>query len=401
MTPTVSVITPCYGHAQYLAETLQSVLNQTFTDWELIAVDDSSPDSSAEVIRSFDDPRIRYIHQANQGMAGARNTGLRIAQGEFVVFLDDDDLLEPEFMQTCLDVMRQDATLAGVYVQNYYVDGGGQRLPMIAGTYVPRRDFYRRMLEGGFFPPVAACTRLAIVREVGLFDATLEGEADRDLWLRVGQHYEMEGIARPLVSYRMHAGGRSNDMNHMFQDCLRVLNKHFGPPSGDPSAWSGDKRLAYGFAHRYATYGFMQQGQTEVAWKHLDQAVDIYPPLLMRLDTFYELACGGQRKGVRGKADLIDLHENGAQIIHWLDQSYANHGQKIAHFRRAAYGNAYLALTMLSDQAGDWAAARRYMLRSIQANPALLISYPATRRLAKLFAGKRLVILSRSRETAK
>ena len=70
MAPTVSVITPCYGHAQYLAETLQSVLNQTFTDWELIAVDDSSPDSSAEVIRSFDDPRIRNIHQANQGMAG-------------------------------------------------------------------------------------------------------------------------------------------------------------------------------------------------------------------------------------------------------------------------------------------------------------------------------------------
>jgi glycosyltransferase involved in cell wall biosynthesis len=390
MPPLVSIIIPVYGHARYLGDTIRSALAQTMRDWEIVAVDDSSPDNSAEVIQSFGDPRIRYIRQANQGMAGARNTGLKLAEGELVVFLDDDDLLEPEFMQTCLAVVRQDSTLAGVYVQNYYVDGDGQRMPMVAGTTVPRQQFYRRLLEGGFFPPVAAFTRLAIVREVGLFDASLEGEADRDLWLRIAQRYEMQGIAQPLVSYRMHVGGRSNDMNHMYQDCLRVLNKHFGPPEGDPPTWSEDKRLAYGFAHRYATYGFMQQGQTEIAWQHLDQAIDVYPPLLARLDTFYELACGDQRKGVRGKADLINLQASGAQILHWLDRLYTKPDRQVQPYRSVAYGNAYLALAMLSDQSGDWPAARRYLINGFKANPALLRSYPTVRRMAKLLLGPRL-----------
>ena len=390
MPPLVSVIIPVYGHARYLGETIRSALAQTMRDWEIVAVDDSSPDNSAEVIHGFGDPRIRYIRQANQGMAGARNTGLQLAEGEFVVFLDDDDLLEPEFMQTCLAVVRQDATLAGVYVQNYYVDGEGQRMPMVAGTTVPRQQFYRRLLEGGFFPPVAAFTRLAIVREVGLFDASLEGEADRDLWLRIAQRYEMQGIAQLLVSYRMHVGGRSNDMNHMYQDCLRVLNKHFGPPEGDPQTWREDKRLAYGFAHRYATYGFMQQGQTEVAWQHLDEAIALYPPLLARLDTFYELACGDQRKGVRGKADQIDLSKTGPQMLSWLDRLYTQSDQQVLPYHSAAYGNAYLALAMLSDQSGDWSAARHYLMNGFKANPALLKSYPNMRRMAKLLLGPRL-----------
>jgi glycosyltransferase involved in cell wall biosynthesis len=390
MSPLVSVIIPVYGHARYLGDTIRSALAQTMPDWEIVAVDDSSPDNSAEVIQSCGDPRLRYIRQANQGMAGARNTGLQLAEGEFVVFLDDDDLLEPEFMQTCLNAVRQDTTLAGVYVQNYYVDGDGQRMPMVAGTTVPRQQFYRRLLEGGFYPPVAAFTRLAIVREVGLFDATLEGEADRDLWLRIGQRYEMQGIAQPLVSYRMHVGGRSNDMNHMYQDCLRVLNKHLGPLEGNPQSWSEDKRLAYGFAHRYATYGFMQQGQTEVAWQHLDQAIDLYPPLLARLDTFYELACGDQRKGVRGKADLINLSESSTQMLSWLDRLYTQPDRQLQPYRRAAYGNAYLALAMLSDQSGDWPAARRYLINGFTANPALLKSYPNVRRMGKLLLGPRL-----------
>ena len=397
MPPLVSVIIPCFCQAHYLGDAIRSVLAQTYPGWEVLAVDDGSPDNTAEVIKNFDDPRIYYIHQVNQGLAGARNTGLRRAQGEFVVFLDADDLLEPEFMQTCLDVLRQDATLAGVYVWNYYVDASGQRMPMVAGATVPRQQFYRRLLEGGFFPPVAVLTRLPIVNEVGLFDTTLKGVADWDLWLRIGQRYEMQGIARPLVAYRMQLDGMSNDMNHMFQDCLRLLNKHFGPPDGDSQNWSDEKRLAYGFVHRYATYGFMQQGQVEEAWQHLDQAIDLYPPLLARLDTFYELVCGDQRKGVRGKADLINLQENGTQMISWLDRLFAHPDLKVTHYRRVAYGNAYLALTMLSDQAGNWAAARHYLRRGLRANPALLTSRPTLRRLAKLLAGKQLVNMLKSK----
>lgn len=399
MSPIVSVITPCYNHARYLPETIGSVLAQTFTDWELIAVDDASPDDTAEVIRQYTDARIHYLYQSNTGMAEARNTGLRIAQGEFVVFLDDDDVLEPEFMQTALAILCQDATLAGVYTLNNYVDSQGQPMPMVGGQAVPREQFRRRLLEGGFFPPAAALTRLAVVREVGLFDPTLEGEADRDLWLRISEHCSMQAIPKPLVRYRMHTGGRSNDMDAMFSDCLKVLNKHFGRPEGDPKTWSEEKQLAYGFAYRYAALGYMQQCRFDDAWRYLDRAVATWPDLLSRLDTFYELACGDQTKGFRGKADLIEIDKTGGAMFAWLDRIFGPPNEAYRQRRQAAYANASLALAMLSDQAGDWLAARSYLAQAINTNSQLLRSPSVIRRWIKLHVGKRIISAVKMHQT--
>lgn len=398
MPPIVSVITPCYGHAQYLPETIGSVIAQTFTDWELIAIDDASPDNTGEIVLQYTDPRIRYYRQANAGMAGARNTGLQMAQGEFVVFLDDDDLLEPEFMQTGLEILRADPSLAGVYAMNYYVDSQSQIMPMVGGQVVPRAQFRQRLLEGGFFPPVAALTQLAIVREVGFFDATLEGEADRDLWLRISEKYQMQAIPRPLVRYRMHPGGRSNDMYHMFGDCLKVLDKHFGPPTGPALSWSRDKQLAYGFAYRYAAFGFMQQRKFDEAWQYMDQAIATWPALLERLDTFYELICGDQTKGYRGKADLLDVAATATTMYAWLDRIFTHPIETVRARRPAAYGHAHLATAMLHDQAGNWPAARRELNQAIRQNPRLLGSAGVMRRWLKLHLGQRAVAVLRPQE---
>lgn len=95
----VSVILPVYGVEKYIQQTIQSVLDQTYQNFEIIVVDDESPDKSVEICQGFDDSRITIIHQKNRGLAGARNTGIRHAKGDYLAFLDGDDLWHPEKLE--------------------------------------------------------------------------------------------------------------------------------------------------------------------------------------------------------------------------------------------------------------------------------------------------------------
>jgi hypothetical protein len=121
------------------------------------------------------------------------------------------------------------------------------------------------------------------------------------------------------------------------------------------------------------------------------RAVSTWPQLLERLDMFYELACGDQPYGYRGDAQLLDIDGNGADMLRRLGALFSTADAEIRSLRRTAYGNANLALGMLSDQAGRWSRSRRYLWEAIRANPDLLGSWPVLRRLLKVCAGKRIV----------
>lgn len=393
----VSVIIPTYNHAHYLPQAIQSVLAQTYPHWELIVVDDGSTDSTAEVVGCFADGRIRCIHQPNQGLASARNTGIHAAQGAYFAFLDADDQWKPQFLQTCVEALGADDRVAGVYCRCYFVDQVGVVLPQIGGAVVADNAFRRRLLEGGFFPPHAALVRAEVVRKVGLFDTHLEGSGteDWDLWLRTSEGHVMRGLAEPLALYRVYPDSMSTNVARMQANRMAVLTKRFGSPDGNPATWSKDKRRAYAFAHRAAALGYIQQSQPDEGWRFLVQAVSVWPNLLERLDTFYELACGDQPRGYRGLAGLLDIESNGAEMLKRLDSLFAEAGPTLEPMRRRAYGNTYLALGMLSDQAGRWGAARRYLFRAVRANPHLVASFGVARRLLKLCAGQRLAGLVR------
>ena len=106
MTDLVSIITPCYNGEKYISQTIRSVLEQTYGNWEMIIVDDGSSDSSADIVRSFADPRITLLQQENAGSAAARNAGIRAARGRYIALLDADDLWEPEFLKEQLAYME-------------------------------------------------------------------------------------------------------------------------------------------------------------------------------------------------------------------------------------------------------------------------------------------------------
>lgn len=386
--PAVSIVIPAYNHARFLKGTIESALAQTWRDYEIVVVDDGSKDDTPAVAAQFGDA-IRYIRQANQGMAATRNTALRHAIGDIISFLDDDDLWLPDYLATVMSYFQADSYLAAAHTGYQLTsDEQGRDFPGHSSRTVPADDLYATLIEGGFFPPSSVSVRRMILDKVGFFDEGLQGYADWELWLRICREHKFIGIPVELVKYRIHAGGLSSNVQHMTEDRLKAIRKHFGPPEDDAAAWPADKRRAYAFAYRTAAFEYNIQGKSDEAWRYLEQALAIWPDIFRRLDTFYEMACGDQPRGQRGEAELLDIDSNGEVLIHRLDRLFAQAPPESLSLKSVAYGNSYLALAMLCDQAGRWGSGRQYLRQAIKANPRLAGSPSVLRRYAKLSLGR-------------
>ncbi len=385
----VSVIIPTYNRAGYLREALHSVLRQSLTPWEVIVVDDGSTDDTRQVIQ--DAPgSICYFEQAHQGVAAARNLGLEKATGDLIAWLDSDDLWEPDFLAAVVPILARDETLAGVYTGITMVDADGVRLRSSTRTEPPEA-LYEALIRGNFLATPSVVVRKACYDTVGHFDTQLPISEDYDMWLRLTAESRLVGIPRPLAQIRVHRTNMMSDTDALCQARLILLGKHFGPLPRDGNVLSESSRIAYGYAFRAIAIQYIENGRPDRGWRYLAQAAAMHPPILAELDTFYELALGDQPRGYRGDATQLDIPDNGAEMLGRMDALFASADSQIQAMREEAYGNAYLALAMLSDQTGEWRFARHYMLCAARAHPDLLQEYDVVRRLIKLFLGKRVI----------
>jgi glycosyltransferase involved in cell wall biosynthesis len=391
----ISVIIPAYNRANYLPEALDSVFVQRPAPNEIIVVDDGSTDDTLEVMRGYEG-RVRYARQEHQGVSAARNCGLALAQGDVIAWLDADDVWEPGFLATVLPILDTDPEVAGVYTGLTRIDPAGNRLPQVGQTVVPAEELYSSLVDDCFIQTSTFVARKRCFDQIGGFDSRFDICEDYDMFLRLAQRCRIVGIPELLVRYRVHPHNTVSNTEAFCRFRLALTEKHFGKPEGDPQAWPPTTRRAHGHAFRAAAYKCIQGGQMDQGWAYLEKAFVIWPPLLTRLDTFYELACGDQPTGRRGDVTTLDIDSNGAQMVSRLDGLFAKNKADIAQMRGPAYGNAYLALAILSDQAGRWSVARGYLFRAIEAHPRLLTSTPVLRRLLKLSAGQRLVGFGRS-----
>jgi len=392
----VSIVIPSYNLGHYLRYALESVLAQTYGHWQAIVVDDGSTDNTAEVIKEFSDPRLTYLYQANRGVSAARNAGILRARGEYLAFLDADDEWEPEFLARCVDAMRRSNSpdLAGVYTAYFNIDQYGRALPQVHACIVPASELRSRLLEGPFIVIHGAVLRKRIVQRIGAFDPKVDGLEDWDFWLRLSSRYALNGIPERLARYRVSSGSQSSNHLRTHGARMRVLQKHFGCLD-DPADQSEERKKAYGYAYRWSALELIQDGQADKGWDLLAQAAAILPEILERLDTYYELAVGDQPRGLRGQAHLLDIDANGRDMLARLDRLLAEGGPELRWRWRAAHAQAYLALGMLSDQAGRWDAARGYFASAMASDPRLLKKSPVLRRLVKVCAGQQLVHFGR------
>ncbi len=222
--PTVSVVMPVYNVERFVVQAVRSVLDQTFTDFELIIVDDGSPDGSIALCEAIADRRIRIIHQANRGLAGARNPGIAFARGEFVALLDSDDAWAPEKLARHVAHLRANPAVGAVYAGSILIDDDGQLLPVrqrpLLGLASARNVFCGQTILNGSAPVFrrAALEDAALPADsegrVRYFDETLRRSEDVECWTRIAlqTNWGFEGIQGDLTYYRISAAGLSADV---------------------------------------------------------------------------------------------------------------------------------------------------------------------------------------------
>jgi glycosyltransferase involved in cell wall biosynthesis len=230
--PLVSVIIPAYNVAPFIGETLATVFAQTFKDYEVIIVNDGSPDTEEfeRVLQPYL-ARIVYLQQDNRGASAARNAGVRAARGELIAFLDADDLWSPNYLaeqvrfidQRGCDLACADAMIFGVSVDagRSYMDSlMGDAPPAGQVTFLELVNADRSLITSGIV------VRRELVLEVGLFDEALRNAQDLDLWLRLARHgARLAYQRRVLLEYRARAGSLSGDAINSHRRELRVFDK--------------------------------------------------------------------------------------------------------------------------------------------------------------------------------
>lgn len=382
MTALVSIIIPNYNHALYLPHAIESALTQTYSPCEVIVLDDGSTDHSAEVIARYGG-RLRAIFQENRGLALARNAAIHAAHGQYIALLDADDLYEPDFVAACVTALQQDRLAHGVYTGYRFVDQENRPLPQIEQRVIAAEHLHQALIDGNFLVPASVFFQRSCYLEAGLFDEKLSACADWDMWLRLTSHYRTIGVATPLVRYRVVLTSMSSNPQRMLQERLAVLHKHLGP---DPLHTEPDAaaptpiiapllqiRRAYAETYLRAVVEYRQIGDAEQAMAYLCQAAKLYPHLLTQRNTLYELALGGQARGVRGDLSRIDALTQDQQLLYTLDCLLAEPalGQEAAVLRKEIYAQSYAVLADLHYAAGRFGMARRYLVQSMALNPRL------------------------------
>jgi glycosyltransferase involved in cell wall biosynthesis len=234
MAPLVSIIMPSFNTERYVAESIRSVIGQTFTDWELLVVDDGSVDRTAEVVQRFAvaDARIRYIRRENGGQGAARNTGLREASGALVAFLDADDLWLPQKLERQLAVMK-DTGVDLVYCDGYvfYDDGtpeSGDFFAIVPGR-VDGATMYPLLFAYNRIATLSVVARRDALDRVGLFDENrrLQNCEDYELWLRLARAGStFYGMTEKLMRYRRHSASSTNSESRILVPMIEVIKKH-------------------------------------------------------------------------------------------------------------------------------------------------------------------------------
>ena len=223
MKPKVSIIIPTYNRAHYIGESVDSILAQTFKDYEIIVVDDGSTDNTREVLKKYGD-KVQYVYQNNAGPPAAMNTGVRKAKGEYYLILGDDDALMPDMVERQVEVLDKNPDAAFVCSGIHFVDADGEIYKTSRDGRARERSF-KSLLFDNFVWHLTALVRRSVSEEMGHFDETLLTTHDHDLWIRMAIKYRFEYTDLPLAKFRRHPGNYSKTLGLHLKDHLTILNK--------------------------------------------------------------------------------------------------------------------------------------------------------------------------------
>jgi glycosyltransferase involved in cell wall biosynthesis len=237
-TPMISVVVPAYNVATTILETLVSISNQTFTDFEIIVVDDGATDATPDILAQYAEPRLRVVHQVNRGLAGARNTGIHEAKGKYIAFCDSDDIWEAEKLERHFNHLESDSNVGISFAGSSMIDENGKRLKV---SQLPKlkdisaADVFKRNPIGNGSAAVVrreafdciAYRPTSETKRDWWFDETMRQSEDIDAWMRfiLASDWKIEGIDGLLTRYRIQSGGLSANLSKQYQTWKHMCSK--------------------------------------------------------------------------------------------------------------------------------------------------------------------------------
>jgi glycosyltransferase involved in cell wall biosynthesis len=278
----ISAIIPTYNHGAFIREAINSALAQTYKNYEIIIVDDGSTDDTASIVRKFISSvgqrhEIRYIYQENSGPSSARNKGIKEAKGDYVAFLDSDDMWEPDKLAKQVRYMETN-NLRGLCCAGYdLVNEAGTQIGAHQLFYENKRDVLRDLLIRNV---VSTCSTVMVNREcfdiVGLFDESLQVAEDWDMWIRLIRKYDFSHIPESLVKVRVRTASQSASGDKNLQNDLKFLGKLFS----DPELKNRHIVKARAYSARYlsAAIAYRENGRLSDMRACALKAGSLYPP---------------------------------------------------------------------------------------------------------------------------
>ncbi|AFZ22700.1 glycosyl transferase [Cylindrospermum stagnale PCC 7417] len=285
-TPTISVIIPAYNVEHTIIKTITSVQAQTFLNWELIVINDGSTDESLQLLNEIKDSRLKVFSYQNGGLAVARNRGINHAMGEFIAFLDADDLWTPDKLELQLEALQKNPEAGVAYSWTYFMQEKGKYFHTDRPLFFEGNVFANLLTNNFIASGSNPLIRKQAIESVGEFDPLVSGAADWDYWLRLAARWQFVVVPKAQIFYRLSSNSMSSQIEFMEECQLRVIERAF---QSIPRELQFLKNQSIAYIYQYSFQLCLTRipgvkGVKKAEAKIL-KAVQIYPKILLHPKT--------------------------------------------------------------------------------------------------------------------
>ncbi|MBI4782353.1 MAG: glycosyltransferase [Oscillatoriophycideae cyanobacterium NC_groundwater_1537_Pr4_S-0.65um_50_18] len=284
--PVVSVVIPAYNAEKTILETIESVRKQSLSNFEIIVINDGSTDSTIDLVKSIDDSRIKVFSYENGGLSIARNRGISLAQGEFIAFLDADDLWTSDKLELQVQALHENSDAGVAYSWTYFMDEVGQSFHKGESIFFEGNVLADLLVWNFIASGSNPLIRAQAVLSTGEFDPSVAGAADWDYWLRLAADWSYVVVPKPQVFYRLSSGSMSSKVEYMESCQLDVLDRAF---QSVPLKLKRLRNQSLSYVYRYSAKLYLTRssevkGLNNASGK-LSKAIWLYPKTLFSKET--------------------------------------------------------------------------------------------------------------------
>ncbi len=272
----VSVVIPAYNALKFLPQTLASIRAQTFRDFDITVVDDGSSDGTRAWLTEQRDPQLKVVYQTNQGVAQARNTGIWQSRGDYIAFLDADDLWEPTKLEQQVACLEANPGVGLVHTAIRYIDEAGNDLHRTLGVQGEGSIWHEVVLKMPVRCGSTPLIRRSCFAEVGGFETSLRFAEEWDMWIRIARRFDFAIINEPLVRYRQHPNNMTKSYKQIAPNLERVLERAF---QDAPEGGGRIRNEAFARAYLFAAWRAYFVDDFSTASTLQQRAFNMYPRL--------------------------------------------------------------------------------------------------------------------------